>query len=282
MGEIISADSRQIYRHMDIGTGKDLEEYTINGQKIPYHLIDIHPPGYQYNIAEFQEDFINAFESIQERRAFPILCGGSGLYLETALRGHSFLGIPPNQVLKNDLEKASDKEIAQQFEQLPLTLRKKLKATTRKRKIRAIIIQEYLQKHPEWKPRKVPEMNPLIIGVSIDRETRREKITRRLRIRLEQGMIEEVEALLNDHGLTHDQLAYYGLEYKWVGAYLKGEINRKTLFERLNIAIHQFAKRQMTWFRKMEKDGYDIHWVNAGQSLEKQVETVFKLLDNKK
>ena len=281
-GEIISADSRQIYRHMDIGTGKDLEEYTINGHKIPYHLIDIHPPGYQYNIAEFQEDFINAFESIQERKAFPILCGGSGLYLETALRGHSFLGIPPNQVLKNDLEKDSDKEIAQLFEQLPLTLREKLKATTRKRKIRAIIIQEYLQKHPEWKPRKIPEMIPLIIGVSIDRETRREKITRRLRIRLEQGMIEEVEALLNDHGLTHDQLAYYGLEYKWVGAFLNGEIDQKTLFERLNIAIHQFAKRQMTWFRKMEKAGYEVHWVNAGQSLEKQVETVFKLLDNKK
>jgi tRNA dimethylallyltransferase len=277
-GEIISADSRQVYRHMDIGTGKDLDEYMVHGHEIPYHLIDIKPPGYAYNIAEFQEDFIQAFHSIENRKHFPILCGGSGLYIETALRGHSFLGIPPNESLQKELEIKSDESIEAHYNQLPDALRSKLNAKTRKRKIRAIIIQEYLIQHPNFKAKRIPDFQPLIIGVSIDRLKRREKITRRLKDRLENGMIEEVKTLLSKHGLTPEQLAYYGLEYKWVGSYLKGEIDRETLFERLNIAIHQFAKRQMTWFRKMEKDGFDIHWIDAQQTMDSKVKEVLHML----
>ena len=280
-GEIISADSRQIYRHMDIGTGKDLEEYEIDGKQIPYHLIDIREPGYRYNIAEYQLDFINAFNSIREKGHFPILCGGSGLYIETALRGHSFLGIPSDSENVVQLEALTDKELDAEFEGVLPELKEVLSADTRIRKIRAIEISNFLKQNPDWKPAvELPELQPLIIGVDIDRDLRREKITRRLKFRLENGLIEEVEFLLKNH-LSAADLEYYGLEYKWVGLYLSGKINKETLFERLNIAIHQFAKRQMTWYRRMEKNGYDIRWIEAKEPPEQKVQAVLNLLNQK-
>jgi tRNA dimethylallyltransferase len=263
---------------MDIGTGKDLDKYEVDGNQIPYHLIDIHLPGYLYNIAEFQADFATVFESIHQKSKFPILCGGSGLYIETALRGHSFLGIPSDAIRRQQLETLTSNEIDEWYQKLPTSLTDKLNAKTDKRKIRAIIIDEYLKQHPDWKPRSLPDVKPLIVGVDIDRDLRRDKITKRLKFRLAHGMIEEVELLLSEHGLSYEQLDYYGLEYKWVGLYLQGGIDRDMLFERLNIAIHQFAKRQMTWFRKMEKDGFDIHWIDASKPNPIKVARVLELL----
>lgn len=265
---------------MDIGTGKDLDEYVLDGDQIPYHLIDIRPPGYKYNIAEFQLDSLNAFELIQNRGKFPILCGGSGLYIETALRGNSFLGIPPDEDREAILSSLPKAEIEEQYNSLPERLKKKLSATTLKRKVRAIIIHEYLVANPSWKSREIPAFHPLIIGVNIDRELRRKKITNRLRFRLDHGMIEEVEELIDVYGLNRDQLEYYGLEYKWISSFLKGEVNRDELFEKLNVAIHQFAKRQMTWFRRMEKNGFKIEWINAEDSDESKIRRVLSLLED--
>lgn len=265
---------------MDIGTGKDLDEYVLDGDQIPCHLIDIRPPGYKYNIAEFQLDFLNAFELIQNRGKFPILCGGSGFYIETALRGNSFLGIPPDEDREAILSSLPKAEIEEQYNSLPERLKKKLSATTLKRKVRAIIIHEYLVANPSWKSREIPVFHPLIIGVNIDRELRRKKITNRLHFRLDHGMIEEVEELIDVYGLNHDQLEYYGLEYKWISSFLKGEVNRDELFEKLNVAIHQFAKRQMTWFRRMEKNGFKIEWINAEDSDESKIRRVLSLLED--
>ena len=276
-GEIISADSRQVYRDMDIGTGKDLHEYQLDGVPIPYHLIDIKEPGYKYNIAEFQENFVSAFHAIRERNRTPILCGGSGLYIETALRGNSYLGIPSNDEIWSTHNPLSDDDLEKVYEQIPDHIRINLNALTRQRKIRAIEIAAFLAENPNWKPFALPKIQPLIVGVDIDRDLRREKITRRLSERMNNGLIEEVQQLLVTK-LCHDDLAYYGLEYKWVGKYLKGEIRKKELFEQLNIAIHQFAKRQMTWFRRMEKNGYVIHWVNAEDSLDTKASKILNLL----
>jgi len=272
-GEIISGDSRQIYRYMDVGTGKDLAEYTINGKQIPYHLIDIKDPGYRYNIAEFQEDFLRVFAEIKSRNHMPILCGGSGLYLETALRGNSFLGIASDPALYEKMKEVPLSEIEKELAALPEEITSKLGIQTWHRKIRAIEIGRFLKANPSWKPIDNPGFNEVIIGTDISREARREKITRRLRERLENGLFEEVENLLKNH-LTFDDLEYYGLEYKWLGQYLKNEISKETLFEGLNIAIHQFAKRQMTWFRKMEADGYKIHWIDVNLPLEERVQRV--------
>lgn len=278
-GEIISADSRQVYKHMDIGTGKDLDEYSINNQKIPYHLIDIKEPGYKYNIAEFQHDFIASFNSIEQRNKLPILCGGSGLYIETALRGNSFLGIPTDENLWSRLKEVTEVELEAEYQNIDPAIQVKLNALTKARRIRAIEIANYLEAYPNWKPTALPKLNPLIIGVEIDRDLRRDKITRRLSDRMNNGLIEEVEDLLAN-GLSHSDLAYYGLEYKWIGKYLKGEITKHILFESLNIAIHQFAKRQMTWFRRMEKNNYDIQWVRAEDSLKDKLQTIHGLLDH--
>jgi tRNA dimethylallyltransferase len=276
-GEIISADSRQVYRKMDIGSGKDIDEYTVNGKPIPYHLIDIRDAGYKYNIWEFQQDFLGAFKAIMDRNKQPILCGGSGLYIETALNGNAFLGIPPNDKLRNDLKTLNAEALEDLWNKLPKDLKQKLDNSTVKRMIRSIEINEYLMTHPNWIPPTYPDFNNVIIGVDIDRELRRKKITNRLSFRLNNGMYEEVENLLKD-GLTFDDLAYYGLEYKWIGNYLKGNITKKEMFEGLNVAIHQFAKRQMTWFRRMEKQGFEINWVNADLSLNDKVNFVKQLL----
>lgn len=278
-GEIISADSRQVYRKMDIGTGKDIEEYTLDGVEIPYHLIDIKDPGYKYNIAEFQVDFIEAFNAISSKGKVPILCGGSGLYLETALQGHSYLGIPSNEALWAELKELSDEALDERYKQILPEVLESLNSETRPRKIRAIEIATFLEANKDWQPVEIPELNPLIIGVDINRELRREKITRRLSERMNNGLIEEAEGLLASGEVTHADLEYYGLEYKWVGKYLLGEIDKRTLFERLNVAIHQFAKRQMTWYRRMEKNGYKIQWVDASQPIERKLNAVLQHLN---
>lgn len=275
-GEIISADSRQVYKHMDIGTGKDLEEFIIDSKRIPYHLIDIHEPGYKYNIAEFQLDFISAFNQILANKNIPILCGGSGLYIETALQGNSFLGIPMNEKLREEYESFTDEELEQIYQQLPQNYKDKLPGQTRGRKIRAIEIIQYLLRNPEFESVELPDFNYTIIGTDLSREKRRAKITSRLKERLDNGLIEEAELLLAKN-LSFEDLEYYGLEYKWLGQFLKGEINRDELFEGLNIAIHQFAKRQMTWFRRMEKNGYHIHWLDVEATIDDQIKNVLDI-----
>lgn len=266
-GEIISADSRQVYKYMDIGTGKDIDEYVVDDKKIPYHLIDIKEPGYQYNIWEYQKDFLQAFNLIQSNNKWPILCGGSGLYLETALSGNTFLGIPSNPKLRDQLSALTEAERMNLWNEIPTKYRQKLDSNTDKRQIRSLEIWDFIQNHPEWEEPVYPQMNHFIFGVDIDRDLRRDKITKRLSYRLNHGLIEEVENLLK-MGLSHEQLQYYGLEYKWVSRYLLGEISKKELFEGLNTAIHQFSKRQMTWFRRMEKQGYNIEWVKADQTMD--------------
>jgi tRNA dimethylallyltransferase len=275
--EIISADSRQIYRGMDIGTGKDIQEYTIGGIEIPHHLIDIHDAGYFYNIGEYQLDFQKAFQDVKQRGKKAILCGGSGLYLETALEGNKYLGIEPDRSRKKELEEFDDAKLEKLYGAIPDEIKNDLNALTASRKIRAILISEYIDQNKEWKPRVFEPIDYKIIGVKIEREFRRKKISERLRFRLENGMIEEAEALLAK-GVTHEQMSIYGLEYKWLSRYLKKELDRRELFSGLNTAIHQFSKRQMTWFRRMEKKGYQIEWLDADQALADKVEFCKSLL----
>lgn len=267
---------------MNIGTGKDLDEYNLKGTIIPYHLIDIKDPGYKYNIGEFQLDFQEACKKIIQNNAQPILCGGSGLYIESALRGNTYLGIESDKNFAKQLDDLSLEELDTIWQEKNARLNLNLAADTRIRKIRAIEIAEFLLRNPDWKPREKFELNEIIIGTDLSRELRREKITKRLSQRLNNGLIEEVEWLLKNY-LTFDDLEYYGLEYKWVGNYLQAKINKKELFEGLNIAIHQFAKRQMTWFRKMENEGFKINWVNVEKPIEEQVEEVLNYFEmNKK
>lgn len=275
-GEVISIDSRQVYRNMDIGTGKDLVEYTVDNQLIPYYLIDIKDAGYKYNIEEFQRDFNAAFTQVQANGNLPILCGGSGLYLETALNGNSYLGIPNDEDLWVELKQLSTEALEKAYLQINPSIRENLNALTDQRKMRAIEIGRFLDKNPDWKSAEPLTLNPLLIGIELDRELRREKITKRLSDRLNNGLIEEVENLLA-LGLNHADLAYYGLEYKWISKYLLKEISKKELFENLNIAIHQFAKKQMTWFRRMEKNGAKIHWLDASAPLEENLEKIDQL-----
>jgi len=276
-GEIISADSRQFYVGMDIGTGKDIEEYTLKGKEIPYHLIDIKPAGYQYNIYEYQTDFLAAFKLIEDNSRQAILCGGSGLYLETALSGNTFLGIPNSDEIREQTRNLNSQELLMKWSFIPPKLRSKLDSSTDKRIIRSLEIADYFLKHPDWKAPVYPEFKHTIIGVDIERDARREKITNRLSLRLNNGLIEEVENLL-DSGLNYDDLAYYGLEYKWICQYLKKQITKTQLFDGLNIAIHQFSKRQMTWFRRMEKHGYKINWIDTFLPMEEKVNFVKKLI----
>ncbi len=265
-GEIISADSRQLYRHMNIGTGKDLKEYVVDGNKIPYHIIDIHDPGYRYSIGEFHQDFETAYKSVISNGKKPILCGGSGLYLETALNGNSFLGIPADSEFRNRAEKYNDTELLAKYESISGNVKSDLRADTNRRMIRAIEIHNYLIANPNFQTTKSLHLHYKIIGLDIDRNLRRDKISKRLKFRLENGMIEEVQFLLEKF-LKPEDLEYYGLEYKWVGRYLENKISKEELFEKLNTAIHQFAKRQMTWFRRMEKNGFDIQWIDASLPL---------------
>ncbi|NDV59187.1 tRNA (adenosine(37)-N6)-dimethylallyltransferase MiaA [Bacteroides sp. 519] len=273
--EIISADSRQLYRGMDLGTGKDIEEYTINGITTPYHLIDIAEPGYKYNVFEYQRDFLTAFNNIQAKEKVPILCGGTGMYIEAVLKGYQLLPVPENTELRNQLaEKSLDQLTA--ILGTYKTLHNTTDVDTAKRAIRAIEIEEYYKTN-NISQRAFPSLKSVIIGIDIDRELRRNKITNRLKQRLRDGMVEEVEALLNK-GISPDDLIYYGLEYKFLTLYITGKMSYEEMFSQLEIAIHQFAKRQMTWFRGMERRGFTINWINAEWPMEEKVERAKRLI----
>lgn len=274
-GEIISADSRQIYLGMDIGTGKDLAEYVVDGKPIPYHLIDIVDAGYKYNVFEYQRDFLKAFESVNQRGHLPILCGGTGLYIEAVLNGYKLLAVPDNQLLREQLATKTLDELTSILSGYK-TLHNQTDVDTVKRAIRAIEIEAYYQTHEE-EAVEYPELKSLIIGVGINREVRREKITKRLKARLNEGMIDEVKMLL-DSGIQPDDLIYYGLEYKFVTNYLLGKLTFDELFTQLEIAIHQFAKRQMTWFRGMERRGFTIYWLDALKSMDEKLDEIESLL----
>ena len=282
-GEIISADSRQVYRRMDIGTGKDLADYTITNNrepiKIPYHLIDICEPGTKYNLFQYQQDFFDAYNNIIGRGVTPILCGGTGLYIEAVLKGYQLSPVPQNPELRQRLEGKSLEELTQMLVELKAkngaTMHNKTDVDSCQRAIRAIEIEEY-NLHTPTPKRELPPIDSLIIGVDIDREARREKITRRLKARLEEGMIDEVKGLMAE-GIPAEDLIYYGLEYKFVTEYITGQLTYDEMFSRLEIAIHQFAKRQMTWFRGMERRGFTIHWINAQQPMEEKVAQILKM-----
>lgn len=273
-GEIISADSRQVYRRMDIGTGKDLDDYL----GVPYHLIDICEPGTKYNLFRYQQDFFDAYQDIQRRGVTPILCGGTGLYIEAVLKGYKLSPVPQNQALRDSLEGKSLAELTQMLEALKAktgsNMHNKTDVDSCQRAIRAIEIETYNLENPVPR-RELPPVDSLIIGIDIDREHRREKITRRLKARLEEGMVEEVKGLL-DEGIPAEDLIYYGLEYKFVTEYLVGKTTYDEMFQRLEIAIHQFAKRQMTWFRGMERRGFTIHWIDALQPMEDKVAQIIE------
>ncbi|MBQ3752675.1 MAG: tRNA (adenosine(37)-N6)-dimethylallyltransferase MiaA [Prevotella sp.] len=275
-GEIISADSRQVYRRMDIGTGKDLGDYG----SVPYHLIDICEPGTKYNLFQYQQDFYDVYQDIRSRGAVPILCGGTGLYIEAVLKGYKLSPVPQNQPLRESLEGKSLEELTQMLAELKARNGSNMHNTTDvdscQRAIRAIEIETYNLEHPT-PCRELPPVDSVIIGISIDRELRREKITRRLKARLEEGMVDEVQALL-DEGIAPDDLIYYGLEYKFVTEYLTGQCSYDEMFQRLEIAIHQFAKRQMTWFRGMERRGFHINWIDATLPMEEKVGSIVRLI----
>ena len=277
--EIISGDSRQVYRRMDLGTGKDLADYTIEGRSVPYHLIDIVEPGYKYNVFEYQRDFLKAYESIVGKGKLPILCGGTGMYLESVLKGYRLLPVPENPELRVSLEGKSLQELTLILEGYK-KLHNSTDVDTAKRAIRAIEIEEYYkQQPPEY--REFPALKSLIVGVDIDRELRREKITRRLKQRLDEGMVEEVRGLLAE-GISAESLIYYGLEYKFLTQYAIGELTYEEMFHQLETAIHQFAKRQMTWFRGMERRGFVIHWLDATLPMEEKVERIINLINTNK
>lgn len=280
-GEIISADSRQVYRRMDIGTGKDLADYTIGDVHIPYHLIDIAEPGTKYNLFQYQQDFHTAYNDIRSRGKLPILCGGTGLYIEAVLGGYSLSPVPQNQKLRESLEGKSLDQLTQMLVQLKQkngsNMHNRTDVDTAQRAIRAIEIETYNLEHPTPE-RQMPPVDSLVIGINIDRELRREKITRRLKARLDEGMCDEIRSLI-DGGVNPDDLIYYGLEYKFVTEYVVGKTSYEEMFRQLEIAIHQFAKRQMTWFRGMERRGYTIHWIDAAQSMDEKVEAIMSLMN---
>ena len=274
--EIISADSRQVYRRMNLGTGKDLADYEIGGHKIPYHLIDIVEPGYKYNVFEFQRDFLKAYEDIRGRGMLPVLCGGTGMYLESVLKGYRLLLVPENPELRERLSSKSLEELTSILASYK-KLHNSTDVDTAKRAVRAIEIEEYYRSQPV-EAREFPAIRSLIVGVDIDRERRREKITRRLRQRLDEGMVDEVRSLLAE-GIKPEDLIYYGLEYKYLTLYATGQMSYEEMSGQLETAIHQFAKRQMTWFRGMERRGFTIHWVDAALPVEEKLELIEDLLN---
>lgn len=274
--EIISADSRQIYRSMDIGTGKDLDEYRVGETTIPYHLIDICPAGYRYNLYEYVRDFKAVYADMLSRGKQPLLCGGTGLYVETVLKGYALPPVPENPELRATLQDKSLDELTAMLQQYK-TLHNTTDTDTCKRAIRAIEIAEYYSRQPAEVLQPRPMGNALVVGIEIERDLRRARISHRLRQRLQEGMIEEVKSLL-ESGIPPESLIYYGLEYKFVTEYLIGETSYNEMVERLEIAIHQFAKRQMTWFRGMERRGIPIHWIDATLPTDEKVELILDLV----
>ena len=277
-GEIISADSRQVYRGMDIGTGKDIDDYVINDKKIPYHLIDIVDAGEKYNVFEFQKDFFKAYEDIKSRNKFPILCGGTGLYIDSVLKNYRLIHVPVNEELRKSLQNKNIYDLENILKSYK-RIHNRSDLDTTKRAIRAIEIAEFY-KNNDIVEEPVPEVCPIIFGIYYNREQRRARITERLKYRLENGMIEEVQNLLNA-GVSHDDLEYYGLEYKYISWFLSNKISYDGLFAQLNTAIHQFSKRQMTWFRKMEKEGVKIHWIDGNLEMGEKLSKILAIVENK-
>lgn len=275
-GEIISADSRQVYRGMDIGTGKDYEDYLVGDQRIPVHLIDILDAGYEYNVYLFKRDFLRVYTDISERGSMPVLCGGTGLYIESVLRNYKLLNVPLNETLRKELENKSHEELAAMLK-LYGPLHNITDTGNRKRLIRAIEIARYQSGQPQ-DTGEGRVLNPLVLGIRYDRVKRRERITKRLKIRMDEGMIEEVEGLLKS-GVSAEKLDYYGLEYRYVCKYIREELGYEEMFRRLNTAIHQFSKRQMTYFRGMERRGIPIHWLDGQLSMEEKIARAMAHLD---
>ena len=259
-GEVISADSRQVYRQMNLGTGKDYSDYIIGDKKIPYHLVDIVDPGYKYNVFEFQADFLKVYNDLTKRDIFPVVCGGSGMYIDSIISGYKLLQVPPDDSLRLKLEEKTMEELA-----IVLSGYKNLHNTSdidsKKRVIRAIEIEEYYSHQEPWQ-NEFPEIRTLIVGVKFDRDSRRKRISQRLKQRIDEGMVDEVKQLI-ESGVDSDTLIYYGLEYKYITLYLKGKVTFDEMYSGLEIAIHQFAKRQMTWFRGMERRGIEIRWLDG-------------------
>ena len=276
-GEILSADSRQVYRGMDIGTGKDLADYRVGDRVIPYHLIDIAEPGSKYNVYEFQGDFLKAYKGVVERGAQPIMCGGTGLYLESVLRGYRLIPVPENPELRKSLEGKTLAELTEILKGYK-TLHNTTDVDTCKRAIRAIEIEECYRNTPV-EAGAFPTLRSLNIGVDISRDMRRELISSRLEKRINEGMIDEIKGLL-ERGISADDLIYYGLEYKYVTLYVTGQLEYKYLLQELEVARHQFAKRQMTWFRGMERRGIHIEWIPFEWSTEDKVDRIVELMQN--
>lgn len=278
-GEIISADSRQVYRRMDIGTGKDLDDYCTGGHSIAYHLIDIAQPGEKYNLFQYQHDFLKAYNDIVSRGATPILCGGTGLYLESVIKGYRLASVPENRELRARLEGKSLAELTVMLEELKKkngsVMHNTTDVDTAKRAIRAIEIETFNGEHAA-EAADMPDIKTTVFGIKIDRETRRRRISERLKQRLDNGMVEEIRSLLAE-GIPAEDLIYYGLEYKYVTEYVIGRTSYDEMFERLEIAIHQFAKRQMTWFRGMERRGTEIHWIDGSKPTEEKIKEILNL-----
>lgn len=274
--EIISADSRQVYREMDIGTGKDLEDYLVDGHQVPYHLIDFLEPGYKYNVFEYQKDFLQAFETLRNKGKLPILAGGTGMYIEAVLKGYRLIDVPPDDNLRSELQNKSQEELVSILRELNPELHNTTDTEHKKRTIRAIEIARYYKENPTVSI-DFPKIDTAIIGVKYDRPAQKRKISARLKQRLEEGMIEEVEKLLEK--LPSETLVYYGLEYKFITHYLQNTLSYDEMFKKLEVAIHQFAKRQMTWFRKMERQGWNIHWIDGHMPMEQKLERAFEILN---
>jgi len=274
-GEIISADSRQVYRQMNLGTGKDYSDYLCEGKRVPYHLIDIADPGYKYNVFEYRRDIINVLNDLKSRNKFPVVCGGSGMYIDSVVSGYRMVEVPPDSLLRASLEEKSMAELIEILSSFK-KLHNKTDIDTKKRAIRAIEIERYnigaKEKHDQ-----LPVENPLVAGVLFSRERRRERITERLKQRLREGMEEEVRQLLKQ-GIAPETLIYYGLEYKYITLFITGRLSYNEMFRSLETAIHQFAKRQMTWFRGMERKGIKIHWLDGEWPMEEKVARVLDLL----
>lgn len=275
-GEVISADSRQVYRGMDLGTGKDLNDYIVNGVNVPYHLIDIVDPGHKYNVFEYQHDFHEVYKELKNRSVFPVICGGSGMYVDSIISGYRLIEVPPDQELRSELEKKTMQELIEILREYK-QLHNITDIDSRKRAVRAIEIEMYYNKD-ENRITSFPEIRSLVVGVKFDREVRRERITQRLKERLLCGMIEEVKGLL-EKGIDSEVLIYYGLEYKFITLYITGKIGYDEMFRCLETAIQQFAKRQMTWFRGMERKGINIHWLDGAMPLEEKIERIVDLLN---
>jgi tRNA dimethylallyltransferase len=276
-GEIISADSRQVYRQMNLGTGKDYEDYIVNDKAVPYHLVDIVDPGYKYNVFEYQRDFLQAFKDITSRGRLPVLCGGTGLYIDAAVKGYKLIPVPPDENLRKKLSAKTLDELTKMLASMK-KMHNYTDVDTKARAIRAIEIERYYHEHPVISD-DYPPIRNLCLGIKFDRSTERSRITERLHRRLEAGMIDEVKALI-DRGLSPENLIYYGLEYKYITLHLTGKLPYDEMVKQLNIAIHQFAKRQMTWFRKMEREGTTIHWIAGELSVDEKLTIAYSLLDS--